>query len=1270
MSFQPGEISAEYAKSNRSSCKACKSTIGQGSTRIGRHTQASQCWFFSFGYAPTVAQRLTLLFSPPTPPSVDGVMTSWFHPRCFVKRYKTHKIEDVLGFSSLRWEDQEALRKVLSGDTQAATAAPQQGSDYGPDESTDSHSIAYAASSRSKCVGCQGPIIKGQIRMSNKEVLNEEDEGRSWLKVDRWYHPSCYATKSLTPVDTVRKFSGWQSLPKQHLAYVDSCLAGKIPTGPIPTNLAEEDEKAGAGAGPKKKKPRNKKVEEEEEEEEAEESGAEDDEEEEEYTAPTKKGRGSAKRKRSAAVEEDEDEKDDGEPEYVARPTRRARGAAGKTASATGKKGAKASTIKVNNDDDENHEDVEKKPVSRSKKRAADVKEEEEDDLVAEKQPASRGRKRMTDPDEDEEGGAVRAKRGRKASKVEKEEAKDDEEAQPKRGRGRPKKAVAKAEDEEGDGADAHEEAKAKNTKAVRAGAGKKGKAKGDAEENTSKGKGKPEGEGSEEADEQKEEGPVDPVRRQADALWKVKDGLSSIKFGPRGTILSVLRSLGFPFPHLSDSASRDVLADVLTFGFTDMCPECLSGRLAPDAAGTRYRCVKVHDWGACPHETASPVLKKDEAVKEIERIFATYLEEEVVQEVVELAKRVGGVQRVLQKESHKRTQAVPASPSISGTKESFVPRFGATTGEPFHGMKLSLAGDLSRPHGEIAARIRSAGGTVENAVSEKTTLIVGTKEECEKEPISGKIAMAKELGLEVVEERYIDECIAKNQLLDWRVGDWRIMGVDEGSARKRKERKEKEEFRPRKMQAVTIKNSTAVDPKSQYVSTHHVYKDKQNVSWTAQLVRVDAGTGRNSYYTLQILERDGGKGDYIFLKSWGRVGTEIGQIDEQQCSLSTATASFQVNFEEKTGNVWMQKPYIQKANRYTVVDVDFGESKPSETQKITADVVAGSTLENPVADLIAMLFDVERMKQTMQSFEIDMSKMPLGKYSVLHFGTTSFRSTNTDTPGLRSSFTRVSNIFYSTIPHDFGTASPPLLDDQDLIQEKLTMLDTLRDIEIFNSLIAEENVDNKEDNIIDQHYQKLKCSIEVVKEDSDEFAKIKQQLESTHAPSHTQYSLEIENIFKVSRGQDEERFASWKENKSRKAPVTGYMFGKGIYFADMVSKSANYCFASPTNPYGLLTLCEVALGDPYEVTEAEMITTLPTGKQSTKGCGQIGPASFEADENGVLRPRGPPTKQKLPNNKRSTTLLYNEFIVYSEAQQRMRYLVKTKFNFGRNRVF
>ena len=42
-------------------------------------------------------------------------------------------------------------------------------------------------------------------------------------------------------------------------------------------------------------------------------------------------------------------------------------------------------------------------------------------------------------------------------------------------------------------------------------------------------------------------------------------------------------------------------------------------------------------------------------------------------------------------------------------------------------------------------------------------------------------------------------------------------------------------------------------------------------------------------------------------------------------------------------------------------------------------------------------------------------------------------------------------------------------------------------------------------------------------------------------------------------------------------APVTGYMFGKGVYFADMCSKSANYCCTSRESPTGILLLCEVA---------------------------------------------------------------------------------------------
>jgi len=68
-------------------------------------------------------------------------------------------------------------------------------------------------------------------------------------------------------------------------------------------------------------------------------------------------------------------------------------------------------------------------------------------------------------------------------------------------------------------------------------------------------------------------------------------------------------------------------------------------------------------------------------------------------------------------------------------------------------------------------------------------------------------------------------------------------------------------------------------------------------------------------------------------------------------------------------------------------------------------------------------------------------------------------------------------------------------------------------------------------------------------------------------------------------------------------------MFGKGVYFADMVSKSANYCYTSRENSTGIMLLCEVALGEMNELLNADYnAANLPPGKHSTKGCGRTGP--------------------------------------------------------------
>ena len=125
-------------------------------------------------------------------------------------------------------------------------------------------------------------------------------------------------------------------------------------------------------------------------------------------------------------------------------------------------------------------------------------------------------------------------------------------------------------------------------------------------------------------------------------------------------------------------------------------------------------------------------------------------------------------------------------------------------------------------------------------------------------------------------------------------------------------------------------------------------------------------------------------------------------------------------------------------------------------------------------------------------------------------------------------------------------------------------------------------------------------------------------------------------------------------------APVTGYMFGKGVYFADMVTKSANYCFTNRQNNVGLMLLCEVAMGEMNEKFYADYYASnLPEGKHSTEGCGKTAPKDGQMLGD-VLVPSG----EGVSTGAEATSLLYNEFIVYDVAQIKTRYLFKMKFHY------
>ena len=73
-----------------------------------------------------------------------------------------------------------------------------------------------------------------------------------------------------------------------------------------------------------------------------------------------------------------------------------------------------------------------------------------------------------------------------------------------------------------------------------------------------------------------------------------------------------------------------------------------------------------------------------------------------------------------------------------------------------------------------------------------------------------------------------------------------------------------------------------------------------------------------------------------------------------------------------------------------------------------------------------------------------------------------------------------------------------------------------------------------------------------------------------------------------------------------KEAPCTGYNFGKGVYFADLIEKSWWYARPDLSDGVGLFVLAEVALGNPQELRHSKSDANhLPAGMHSTRAIGR-----------------------------------------------------------------
>lgn len=333
------------------------------------------------------------------------------------------------------------------------------------------------------------------------------------------------------------------------------------------------------------------------------------------------------------------------------------------------------------------------------------------------------------------------------------------------------------------------------------------------------------------------------------------------------------------------------------------------------------------------------------------------------------------------------------------------------------------------------------------------------------------------------------------------------------------------------------------------------------------------------------------------------------------------------------------------------------GGSTAANVKAKTEDAVEppASKLEPATQNLMRLIFNQEYFQQAMIEMNYDAEKLPLGKLSktTINRGYQALKdlseimgdaalASSRYNMALPAATEHLSNLYYSFIPHAFGRNRPPVISNLDMLKREIDLLSSLSDMSDAAQILKVEKSDS-DIHPLDKQFEGLGLEeMTPLESDSTEFTELKDYLCKSVGDTHgTKY--QVEDIFRIERQGELQRFKNefgevpqdrrllWHGSRCTnfagilsqglriappEAPVSGYMFGKGIYLADMSSKSANYCNAYSSNGHALLLLCEAELGKPMQtLTDADYDAGENAKKQgmlSTWGQGRTGPKAWK----------------------------------------------------------
>ncbi|MED6258162.1 Poly [ADP-ribose] polymerase 2, partial [Ataeniobius toweri] len=312
-------------------------------------------------------------------------------------------------------------------------------------------------------------------------------------------------------------------------------------------------------------------------------------------------------------------------------------------------------------------------------------------------------------------------------------------------------------------------------------------------------------------------------------------------------------------------------------------------------------------------------------------------------------------------------------------------------------------------------------------------------------------------------------------------------------AASKTKEMAKEEIKTEEAVRTVVMKGRAPVDPECKAkFGKAHVYSEGSDV-YDVMLNQTNLQFNNNKYYLIQLLEDDGFKVYSVWMR-WGRVG-KVGQ-NSLVCyggDLPEAKNMFKKKFLDKTNNEWDRRECFEKEDgKYDMVFMDYSANEKEEntTTVDTAPKKQLSKLDAKVQSLLELICDLKAMEECVLEMKFDTKKAPLGKLTSeqIRAGYAALKRIESclKKKGSRRDLLEACNQFYTRIPHDFGLKTPPLIQTEDELKEKIALLEALSEIQIAVKM-AQSNADSDE-HPLDRQYHSLQCQLQPLDSSSHEF--------------------------------------------------------------------------------------------------------------------------------------------------------------------------------------